>query len=44
MEEMPFERYEDLIAGVKVMAPWQDHKGHLQYAEAVVVSEENVRV
>ena len=44
MEEMPFERYEDLIAGVEVMAPWQDRRGNLQYAEAVVLSEENVRM
>ena len=42
MEEVPFERYEDFIAGVKVMAPWQDRQGNLQYAEAVVISEENL--
>ena len=44
MEEMPFERYEDLVAGVEVMAPWQDRQGNLQYAEALVLSEENVRI
>ena len=42
MEEMPFEQYEDLIAGVEVMAPWQDRQGNLQYSEAVVLSEEVV--
>ena len=39
MEEVPFERYED-IAGVKVIAPWQDRQWNLQYAEGVVISEE----
>ena len=29
MEEMPFERYEDLIARVEVKAPWQDRQGNL---------------
>ena len=44
MEEMPLEGYEDLIARVKVMAPWQDRQGNLQYTEAVLLSKENVKM
>ena len=40
--DMPFERCEDLIAGMEVMAPWQDRQRNLQYSEAVVLSEEVV--
>ena len=44
MEEVPFEGYEDVVGGVHVMAPWQDRRGNLQYAEAVVLSDQQVRV
>ena len=40
MEKMLFERY--LIAGVEVMAPWQDRQENLQYAEVIILSEEVV--
>ena len=43
-DEVLFEAFEDLFSGAEVMAPWQDRQGKLQYAEAVVLSEENVRM
>ena len=36
--EIPFETYEDLTPGLKVMAPWKDQKDNLQYAEATVLT------
>ena len=38
--ELPFEKYEDLKVGTKVMAPWYTPDDDISFSEAFVVSDE----